>query len=70
MPRDLQVGDLVLKEIRPLIHELGGKFKPNQLGSYIIQSILLAGVVELMDMNGEDYTQYTNFDQLKKYYAQ
>jgi len=60
---------LALKEIMPPIQHPRGKFSPNWFGPSIIQNIPLGRVVKLMDMNGEEYTQYTNINQLKKYYA-
>ena len=35
--RDLNIGDLVLEEIRALIQETNGKFKQNWAGPYIIK---------------------------------
>jgi len=45
------------------------KFRLNWLGLYITKTIMTSAVVKLMDMDGEEYTQYTNVNRLKKYYV-
>ena len=67
--RDLKLGDLVLKEIRALVQDANGKFKENWAGPYIIKQIYFGGVVRLMDLNANPFTEPTNMDQLKKYHA-
>jgi len=39
------------------------------MGPFIIKTILLKGSVKLINLDAEEYDQYTNVDQLKKYYA-
>ena len=68
-PRNIQEGDLVLKSVRaPLPVDPRGKFKPNWAGPYLVKKILSGGAVRLSDLDGEDFTNPTNLDQLKKYY--
>ena len=66
---DLKLGDLVLKEIRAPIQETNGKFKQNWAGPYIIKQIYYRGVVRLMDLNANLFTEPTNMYQLKKYHV-
>ncbi|XP_074305958.1 uncharacterized protein LOC141641187 [Silene latifolia] len=68
-PRGISEGDLVLKSVRPLLPiDPRGKFKPNWAGPYLVKKILSGGVVRLTDLDGNDFTNPTNLDQLKKYY--
>ena len=67
--RDLKLGDLVLKEIRALIQDANRKFKQNWVGPYIIKQIYSGGVVRLMDLDANPFTEPTNMDQLKKYHV-
>ncbi|XP_077251601.1 uncharacterized protein LOC143890804 [Tasmannia lanceolata] len=67
--RDLQKGDLVLKNFRAPVYDPRGKFKPNWAGPYIVDEVLPGKSVRLLDQNGEKLTEPTNLDQLKKYYA-
>ena len=64
----LKKGDLILKEIRMPIYDPRGKFKPSWVGPYIIKEILSGRVVRLIDVNGNEFSQPTNLDQLKKYH--
>ncbi|MBE2321235.1 transposase family protein, partial [Solirubrobacter sp. CPCC 204708] len=66
--RGLKKGDLVLKEIRAPIHDPRGKFKPTWVGPYIIKEILPGGAVKISDIDGNEFSQPTNLDQLKKYH--
>ena len=61
---------MVSKEIRAVIKEARRKFRSNWLGTYIIKTIFFSRPLKFMNMDGEEYTEYTNLDQLKKYYAQ
>ena len=67
-PRDLREGDIVLNEIKALIHDTGGKLRPYWLGPFIIKTILPRGDVKLINLDRKEYDQYTNLD-LKKHYA-
>ena len=65
----LKDGDIVLKEIRAPIFDPRGKFRPNWGGPYIIKEILPGGAVRLMDLDGIEFSQPTNLDQLKRYHV-
>ena len=67
--RDLELVDLVLKEIRALVQDANGKFKQNWASPYIIKQIYSGGVVRLMDLDVNPFTKLTNMDQLKKYHV-
>ncbi|XP_074314950.1 uncharacterized protein LOC141651125 [Silene latifolia] len=68
-PRGISEGDLVLKSIRALLPiDPRGKFKPNWACPYLVKKILSGGAVRLTDLDGNDFTNPTNLDQLKKYY--
>ena len=67
--RNIQEGDLVLKENRAPIHDPRGKFKPNWSGPFLVKHLTPAGAVKLMDLDGNEFVHFTNLDQLKKYYA-
>ncbi|KAI8571781.1 hypothetical protein RHMOL_Rhmol01G0145700 [Rhododendron molle] len=63
--RDLQEGDMVLKEICAPIFDLGGKFRPKWVGPYIIKSILSGGAASIVDLDGNKFSNLVNLDQLK-----
>ncbi|XP_074300211.1 uncharacterized protein LOC141631442 [Silene latifolia] len=68
-PRGISEGDLVLKSVRALLPiDPRGKFKPNWAGPYLVKKILSGGAVRLIDLDGNDFKNPTNLDQLKKYY--
>ncbi|XP_074290654.1 uncharacterized protein LOC141617366 [Silene latifolia] len=68
-PRGINEGDLVLKSVRALLPvDPRGKFKPNWAGPYLVKKILTGGAVCLTDLDGNDFSNPTNLDQLKKYY--
>jgi len=66
--RKLEEGDLVLKEIRAPIKDPRGKFCPHWAGPYIIKKVLSGGAVILTDLDGLEFINPCNLDQLKKYY--
>ncbi|RVW42653.1 hypothetical protein CK203_098297 [Vitis vinifera] len=68
-PRPLQIGDLVLKVIRGLIRDPRGKFRPSWSKPYFIRELTLEGAAWLMDLDGSQFSELTNVDQLKRYYA-
>ena len=68
-PRPLQIGELVLKVIRGLIKDPRGKFKPNWSRPYFIRELTLEGASWLMDLDGNQFSELTNVDQLKKDYV-
>ena len=68
-PRKFQKGDLVLKVHRGLIGDPRGKFRPTWSGSYVIRDLIQEGATRLTDLNGNQFTEPVNMDQLKKFYA-
>ena len=68
-PRNVNEGDLVLKELRAPISDPRGKFKPNWAGPYVIKTLFSGGVAKLIDMDGEKLFQPVNLDRLRKYYV-
>lgn len=68
-PRNLKEGDFVLKEVRAPVMDPRGKFRPKWVGPYIIKTIMSERGVRLMDLDGIEFSQPTNLDQLKRYYA-
>ena len=67
--RGIKEGYLVLKAFRKTVLDPRGTFSPNWVGPYIVKKILPKGVVQLMDMNGDNFYSLTNLHQLKKYYV-
>ena len=68
-PRPLQRGDLVLRVLRGLVTDPRGKFRPNWSGPYIIRELTPEGAAWLMDLDGNQFSEPTNVDQLKKFYV-
>ena len=68
-PRPLQIGDLVLRVIRGLIRDPRGKFRPSWSGPYFIRELTLEGAAWLMDLDGNQFLESTNVDQLKRFYV-
>ena len=68
-PRKFQRGDLVLKVLRGLINDPRGKFRPSWSGSYVIQDLTREGAAWLTNLDGNQFTEPVNVDQLKKFYA-
>ena len=68
-PRKFQKDDLVLKVLRGLIGDPRGKFRPTWSGSYVIQDLTRDGVAWLTDLDGNQFMEPVNVDQLKKFYA-
>ena len=68
-PRPLHVGDLVLRVIRGLIRDPRGKFKLSWSGPYFIRELSPEGAAWLMDLDGNQFSELTNVDQLKRYYV-
>ncbi|KAL4602208.1 hypothetical protein ACB092_10G037100 [Castanea dentata] len=57
-PRELKVGDLVLKEIRASVHDPRRKFKPNWSRPLMIKEIYPGGGTRL-----NSFVEPTNLDQ-------
>ena len=68
-PRPLQRGDLVLRVLRGLVTDPREKFRPNWSGPYIIRELTPKGAAWLMDLDGNQFSEPTNVDQLKKFYV-
>ena len=68
-PRPLQRGDLVLRILRGLAGDPRGKFRPTWSGPYIIRELTPEGAAWLTDLVGNQFSEPTNVDQLKKYYV-
>ena len=68
-PRPLHVGDLVLRVIRGLIRDPRWKFRPSWSGPYFIRELSPEGAAWLMDLDGNQFSEPTNVDQLKRYYV-
>ena len=68
-PRPLQRGDLVLRVLRGLAGDPRGKFRPTWSGPYIIRELTPEGAAWLIDLDGNQFSESTNVDQLKKYYV-
>ena len=68
-PRMFQKVDLVLKVLRGLISDPRGKFRPTWSGSYVIRDLTLEGAACLTDVDGNQFMEPINVDQLKKFYS-
>ncbi|WJZ92663.1 hypothetical protein VitviT2T_011647 [Vitis vinifera] len=68
-PRPLHVGDLVLRVIRGLIRDPRGKFRPSWSEPYFIRELTPESAAWLMDLDGNQFSEPTNVDQLKRYYV-
>ncbi|XP_034693824.1 uncharacterized protein LOC117920420 [Vitis riparia] len=68
-PRKFQRGDLVLKFLRGLISDPRGKFRPSWSGPYVIRDLTREGAAWLTDLDGNQFIEPVNVDQLKKFYA-
>ena len=67
--RMFQKGYLVLKVLRGLIGDNSGKFKPTSSGSYVIRDLIQEGAAWLADLDGNQFIESVNVDQLNKFYA-
>ena len=68
-PRPLEKGDLVLRILTGLVGDPREKFRPSWSGPYVIRELTPEGVVWLTDLDGNQFSEPTNVDQLKKYYV-
>ena len=66
--KNIKEGDLILKEIRAPIFDTKGKFKPNWANPDIIKTIMPEERIKLMDLDGNEFAEPSNFDQMKRYY--
>ena len=68
-PRPLQKGDLVLRILKGLVGDPRGKFRPSWSGPYVIRELTPERAAWLTNLDGNQFSQLTNVDQLKKYYV-
>ena len=68
-PRKFQRGDLVLKVLRGLINNPRGKFRPSWSGPYVIRDLTRERATWLTDLDGNQFTEPVNVDQIKRFYA-
>ena len=68
-PKKFKKGDLVLKVLRGLIGDPEGKFRPTWSGPYVIRDLTRGGAAWLTNLDGNQFTEPVNVDQLKKVYA-
>ena len=66
-PGKFQKGDLVLKVLRGLINNPRGKFRPSWSGPYVIRDLTQEGAAWLINLDGNQFTEPVNVDQLKKF---
>ena len=66
--KSVKVGDCMLKQARQNVSDPRGKFRPNWEGPYLVKIILSRGAIKLMDSEGNEFSEFTNSDSLKKYY--
>ena len=58
-----------MRVIKGLIRDPRGKFRPSWSESYFIRELTLEGAAWLMDLDGNQFSELTNVDQLKRYYV-
>ena len=59
----------MLKVLRGLINDPRGKFKPSWSEPYVIRDLTQEGEARLTDLDGNQFTEPVNMDQLKRFYA-
>ena len=67
--KSVKVGECVLKQAKQSVPDLKSKFRQNWEGPYLVKTILSRGAVKLMDSKGNEFSEPTNTDRLKKYYV-
>ena len=68
-PRDIKVGDLVLKVKPPNQFSPLGKWAPMWIGPYVVKKIFSGGAMELTDLDGNPFVHPVNGDKLRRYYV-
>ena len=58
-----------MRVIRGLIRDPRGNFRPSWSRPYFIRELTPEGAGGLMDLNGNQFSEPTNVDQLKRYYV-
>ena len=67
--KSVKAGYYLLKQAKHNVLDPRGKFRPNWKGPYLVKTVLSRGVVKLMDSKGNEFSEPTNIDSLKKYYV-
>ena len=67
--KSVKTGDWVLKQAKLNVADPRGKFRLNWEGPYLVRAVLSRGAVKLMDSKGNELSEPTNIDRLKKYYV-
>ncbi|KAL6318214.1 hypothetical protein AAG906_035720 [Vitis piasezkii] len=70
LPVEIEMGSLRVALEQGLIGDPRGKFKPSWRGPYVIRELTPKGAAWLTDLDGNQFLEPTNVDQLKKYYVQ
>lgn len=68
-PRNLQVGDQMLKKILPIHTNSRSKWTPNYERPYSVTNVFSGGALILSTMDDEDLTSLVNAYTVKKYFA-
>lgn len=68
-PRNLEVGDLVIRKILPIHPDPRGKWTPNYEGLYVVRKVFSGGALILSTMDSDDLPSPVNADPVKKYFA-
>ena len=68
-PRPLHKVNLVLRIVRGLVGDPRGKFRPSWSGPYVIRELTPERAAWLTNLDGNQFSEPTNVDQLKKYYV-
>ena len=67
--RQIQEGDLVVKQINLVVSDPRGKWSPNYEGPYVVKKIYSGGALVLAEMDNPDCQIIVNSDIVKRYYA-
>ena len=59
---------MVLKQLRAIVFNPRGKFRPNWKGPYLVKIVLPKRAARISDLEGNEFTESINLDRLKKYY--
>ena len=60
---------MVLRILRGLVGDPRGKFRPSWSRPYVIQKLTPEEAAWLIELEGNQFSEPTNVDQLKKYYV-
>ena len=69
LPMSLRSRIQYIASVRGLVTDPRGKFRPNRSGPYIIRELTPEGAAWLMELDGNQFSEPTNVDQLKKFYV-